>query len=202
MDPDDTSLEAAVERHLVESGFPADGGINEKWVAVGVGPIPLCFPNTKARRKATPIHDLNHVVSGYDHDAVGEAEIGAWELGGGCKNYWAAWVLNWAALVPGIATRPGRVLKAFARGRRTGNLYAADLESVRVQPVDQVRKTLCLNEDYPVRTSDVLLFAGFAALAPLVASVPALASVVTSPLWLAAGAHKRRHSVETAEDRS
>jgi hypothetical protein len=195
MDQDGISLQEAVKRHLLEHGFPADGGIKEKWVSVGLGPIPLCFPNTKARRKSTPIHDLNHVLSGYGHDIVGEAEIGAWELGGGCKNYWAAWVLNFAALVPGVVLAPARMLRAFARGRRTGNLYGAEIEIFRQRPVGELRKTLGLNAEPQIRVSDVLLFAGVTAAAPIVGLIPAVAAVSTSPAWLAAGAHKRRSSM-------
>jgi hypothetical protein len=186
------SLQEAVLQHLRDSGFPADGGINEKWVVVGAGPIPLCFPNTRARRKATPIHDFNHLISGYGHDAVGEAEIGAWELGGGCKKYWAAWVLNWAALLPGVLRAPGRLLRAFARGRRTGNLYGADLDAVGRQPVEEVRTRLGLDKEYPVRPGDVVLFVGVVCLAPFVGAIPALTVLLTSPWWLASGAYRQR----------
>lgn len=192
MGQDGISLQKAVERHLLEHGFPADGGINDKWVSVGVGPIPLCFPNTKARRKAAPIHDLNHVLSGYGHDAIGEAEIGAWELGGGCKSYWAAWVLNWAAVVPGVVVAPRRMLRAFSRGRRTGNLYGADSDAVRQKPVKELREAMGLEHEYPIRAVDVLLFAGVSGTAPIMALIPFFASFVTSPAWLTAGAHKKR----------
>lgn len=192
MGHDGISLLEAVERELVESGLPADGGINDRWVSVAVGPIPLCFPNSNVRRKAAPIHDLNHVLSGYGHDVLGEAEISAWELGGGCRNYWAAWVLGCAALVPGMLESPARVLRAFVRGRRTGNLYGADLDTVRLQPVGELRKMLGLDVEYPIRPTDVALFVGVVGVAPVVGLIPLAAAIATSPAWLAAGAHKRR----------
>ncbi|MGH9917918.1 MAG: hypothetical protein ACRD6W_03455 [Nitrososphaerales archaeon] len=194
MDRAPVSLREAVEQHLAAGGFPPDGGINEKWVVVGVGPVPFCFPNTRARRKATPIHDLNHGLSGYGHDLVSEAETGACELGGGCKNYSAAWRLDWAVLVPGLFTAPGRMLKAFARGRRTGNLYGAEIDAVLGEPLDAVRRSLGLDREYPVRVSDIVLFLGHALAAPVAGATPALAAVVTSPLWLSSGAHKRQRS--------
>ncbi|HAM01466.1 MAG TPA: hypothetical protein DCQ30_04470 [Acidimicrobiaceae bacterium] len=197
MDRDSVSLQRAVELHLAEHGFPPDGGIGERWVVVGLGPVPICFPNTRARRLATPIHDLNHVLSGYGHDALGEAEIGAWELGGGCERYWAAWVLNWSALLPGVVRAPKRLLRAFARGRRTGNLYGARLEKVRQRPVTELRHELGLDEDHRVRTRDAVLFTGVVCLAPVVALIPGVAALVTSPLWLAAGAHRRHRSAAT-----
>lgn len=196
MDPDSVSLQQAVELHLAENGFPPDGGIDKRWVTVGLGPIPICFPNTKARRKAVPFHDSNHVLSGYGHDALGEAEIGAWELGGGCKKYWAAWVLNWSALLPGVARAPGRLVRAFARGRRSGNLYGAELDLICHRSVAELRQELGLNVEHPVRVSDVLLFGGAVCLAPLVSTIPGLAALLTSPLWLAAGAHRRGRAPE------
>ncbi|MHB8681580.1 MAG: hypothetical protein ACYDA2_05740 [Acidimicrobiales bacterium] len=194
MDSHDISLAVALERHLVESGFPSDGGLDEKWVVVGLGPIPLCFPNTKARRRATLVHDLNHVISGYGHDMVGEAEIAAWELGGGCKNYWAAWFLNWAALVPGLATAPVRMLKAFGRGRRTGNLYGTEIDAMRVQPVEEVRKALRLDHEFSLRATDILLFAGVVAVAPGFAAVLGVAIFGTSPWWITSRAYKMRRA--------
>jgi hypothetical protein len=195
MDRENTSFQESVEQHLAANGFPSDGGLNEKWVKAAVGPIPFCFPNTKARRKAVPIHDFNHVLSGYGHDDIGEAEIGAWELGGGCKNYWAAWALNWAALTFGVVKAPRRMLHAFARGRRTGNLYGVDIKTVRDVPVEEVRRAMGLHKTCPVRVGDVTLFVGFALLAPVFGAILASAAIVTSPVWLAEGAHNGRREV-------
>src|SRR5262245_66055231 len=77
--------------------YPAANGFSladydKRWVRIQVGPVPLFFPNTGARRKAVPLHDLHHVATGYATDWRGEAEISAWELGAGCGRYWAAWV--------------------------------------------------------------------------------------------------------------
>src|SRR2546426_2460170 len=64
-----------------------------------------------------------HVATGYDTTLVGEAEIGAWELASGCRHYYAAWILNLGAVVTGLFLAPGRVVRAFQRGRRCTNLY-------------------------------------------------------------------------------
>ena len=194
MDPVSTSLREALERHLLEHGFPPDGGAGEKWGVVRIGPVPVCVPNIPARRRATAVHDLNHVLAGYGHDAVGEAEIGAWELGGGCGRYWVAWILNWSAMVLGLFTAPGRLLRAFARGRQSGNLYGADVDAALDEPVEAVRHALGLDGVHPVRPSDVALFAGAVCLAPVVGAIPAAVSTVTSPWWLSQGAHRQRRT--------
>ena len=91
MDHDSAPLREALRLHFAENGFPPNGGLSRKWEVVRVGPVPIGLPNIACpRRRATPIHDLNHLVSGYGHDAMGEAENAAWELGGGCRNYVAA----------------------------------------------------------------------------------------------------------------
>jgi hypothetical protein len=54
-----------------------DGGYDDKWVSLKLGPIPFGFPNTKARIRAVKLHDLHHVLAEYDTSYIGESEIGA-----------------------------------------------------------------------------------------------------------------------------
>lgn len=191
MNDDELTLRQALARHLADNGFAPDGGLNDKWTFVRFGPIPVCIWNTPARRRAAPYHDPNHVVSGYGNDAVGEAEIGAWELASGCKRYLAAWVLNWSALLLGFRSLR-RAFAAFVRGRRTRNLYDADLERLFDMPLHVVRAELGLDRRVRAAAPDVVLFVGAFALSPLVGAIPAFISIVTSPLWLPSGAWRVR----------
>ena len=140
-----TTLREARQRYFDENGFSGDyGGAwvrlrfrvrgREYWVPA--------FPNSEMRRSAVRLHDLHHVLTGYDTSWIGEAEIGALELASGCRRYVAAWVLNGAAALIGLFLAPRRVARAFAHGRRTRNLYAeefsdrlldADLAAMRAQ---------------------------------------------------------------------
>ena len=43
------------------------------------------------------------MLTEYDTNWVGEAEIGAWEIASGCGRYLAAWVLNLGAFGLGLA---------------------------------------------------------------------------------------------------
>jgi hypothetical protein len=193
MDRDATPLREALRLHFAEYGFPPDGGISRKWEVVWIGPIPIGLPNTASRRRATPIHDLNHVVSGYGHDDMGEAEVAAWELGGGCRDYLAAWVLNCGALGLGIFRSPHRLLTAFVRGRRSHNLYGVRLDQVLDLPLSTVRAQLGLDvTGYRASSGDVALFTATVPVALTVGVIPFLISVVTSPVWLARGAHRQR----------
>ena len=183
MDRDDFTLRDELGRHFAENGFPPDGGLNDRWVVVRAGRIPFCFPNVPARRRATVVHDLNHVVSGYGHDAIGEAEIAAWELGGGRKGYVAAWVLNCGALWLGLARSPRRLFVAFVRGRRTRNLYGTDVDTVVDLPLSKVRSALGVDDrDHEGTLVDFLLFVATVSLALPIGAIPAAASVVTSPI--------------------
>lgn len=121
----DGSLEVdeARRRYYEANGFPPDGGDSESWVKVKVGFIPFWFPNSDARRRAVRLHDLHHVATEYDTDMIGEAEIGAWEVGAGCGRYWAAWMLNLMAMSYGLVFAPRRVSRAFRRGRKSTSLY-------------------------------------------------------------------------------
>jgi hypothetical protein len=122
-DPD-MSVLAARTRYFVENQFGDDGGYDDRWVVLAkLGPVKLGFPNTAGRLRAVRRHDLHHLVTGYDTDFIGEAEIAAWELASDCGNFRAAWVLNHLALPIGMLRAPVRMARAYARGCNSKNLY-------------------------------------------------------------------------------
>ena len=104
------SLRDARARYFHDNAFGDDGGYAAKWVKLQLGPVPFAIPNSAARVRALKFHDLHHVVTGYATNVVGEAEIGAWEIGSGCAGFVAAWILNLYAMVLGLAAgAPGAV---------------------------------------------------------------------------------------------
>ena len=137
-----------------------DGGYKDKWVKVQVGPLPIYFPNTKARVRAVKLHDIHHLLAEYDTSLTGEAEIAAWEIASGCKSYYAAWQLNLSALAMGELFAPRRVYAAFIRGRRTLNLYSGPFEeSLLNLEVGTLRRQLKLDQALPSpRARDRLSF--------------------------------------------
>jgi hypothetical protein len=106
-----------------QRGFPADGGSSARWVRYPLFGGHIVLPNVKSRQRALPLHDLHHLVTGYDTSWRGEAEIAAWELAAGCHGYVAAWVLNLAAFAIGVVIAPRRLWRAFVRGRASTTLY-------------------------------------------------------------------------------
>jgi hypothetical protein len=140
--------------------------------------LKIYIPNTDGRRRAVRIHDLHHVVTGYKADLAGEAEIAAWELASGCKRWPVAWVVNLGALGLGIAIAPRRVARAWARGRKTENLYGetGGIDHLLPREVGVVRAELGLDHPAPpVRARDALAVAalGLPILGLLAAAVAA-----------------------------
>ncbi|MCP3985330.1 MAG: hypothetical protein GY723_13150 [bacterium] len=138
----------------------SDGGYSASWAKLKLGPLTLAFPNSKARVHALRLHDLHHIATGYDTSFVGEAEIGAWEIAGGCAGHGPAWVLNLLAMALGAFLAPLATLRAFALGRRTRNLYRTSYpDALAHGTVGKLRDSLELRqaEAHPTST-DALLF--------------------------------------------
>jgi len=80
---DALTLKAGRQLYFERSGI--EPGYDARWVTLRAGGIPvLVFPNTAGRVRAVRLHDLHHVVTGYETTWTGEAEIGAWEIATGC----------------------------------------------------------------------------------------------------------------------
>jgi hypothetical protein len=138
------SVRTARAKYFADNAFGDDGGYSDNWVILAkLGPIPLGFPNTPGRRRAVRMHDLHHLATGYRTDFVGEAEIAAWELGGGCGSFTAAWVLNTLALPIGALRAPARTRSAWARGARSRTLYEAPFDEAMLdEPLASLRERL------------------------------------------------------------
>jgi hypothetical protein len=154
------TLEEARRLYFEANGFPPEGGYEAKWVDFELGPIPVPFPNTDARRRAVKVHDLHHVLTGYPTDIFGEAEISAWELGAGCGSMVAAWVLNLGGIALGVLIAPRRTWRAFMRGRMSRTLYGEPWsDELLGRRVGEVRAELGLGDaPFRPRAGDVLLF--------------------------------------------
>ncbi len=134
-----SSMHAARTRYFVLNRFGADGGYEARFVAFKLGPLPITLPNSGARVRAVRYHDLHHVLTGYHTDNRGEFEIAAWELAAGCRDYWAAWLLNLAGVAAGSLVAPKRTYHAFVRGRACSSLYGEDLDALLESTVGELR---------------------------------------------------------------
>lgn len=120
MSRDDT-MRDGLTRYLDENGFSTEE-YTAPTVTITVGPIPIRFPNSPARQRAIPLHDLHHVLTGYGTDLVGEAEIGVWELRAGCNTAFL-WLINLTAVALGLVLAPHRMWRAWRAARGARSLY-------------------------------------------------------------------------------
>lgn len=174
-----TTLDAARSTYYQVNGFGDDGGDALAWVPLKIWKFTLRIPNTEGRRRAVRVHDLHHILTGYQTDLAGESEISAWELASGCRRMPAAFVLNLFGLALGIVIAPVRVARSWARGRHTQNLYGEDgVDHLLPREVAEVRTKLGLADAAPrVRVRDVVAMT-CAALPPLAI----LGALVATPL--------------------
>lgn len=162
---DGMTMGAARQRYFAANGF--DGAYSERWVKLKAGPIPIYFPNADGRRRAVKFHDLHHIATGYQTDWTGEAEIGGFEIGGGCGPFVWAWILNLQALAIGLFMAPRAVFRGFVRGRHAGTLYHQGEftdEAMLGRSVGDIRRQLHLDRPPPAPgAGDVAAFVAWSA---------------------------------------
>ena len=130
-------------RYFAENGF-GDGAYQSRFVVLRAAGVPVAiFPNTEQRVRSVRIHDVHHVLTEYDTSWTGEAEIAAWELASGCRDHWAAWILNFGAALIGLAIAPRAVWRAARRGWRSRNLYRGEWsDELLERTVGELRREL------------------------------------------------------------
>ena len=151
-----------------QNDFGPDGGYDDAWATAAFGPLTYTVPNGRLRADALRLHDLHHVATGYATDWQGEAQISAWELGGGLSNQPYAWLIGLWGVFPGLLFLPSRTLAAFARGRRSKTLYGTEFQQSWLRrDVAWLRARLQVVDAVKPRVEDGLVLAGWA--------IPALA---------------------------
>ena len=118
----------ARRQYFEDNNFGADGGYGERWVFLEFGWLKVPVYNSAARRRAVPLHDLHHIVTGYSTTPSGEAEIACWEIAAGTYDKWFALIINLPALLYGFVLWPGRCRTAWRRGRASESLYQVDFD--------------------------------------------------------------------------
>jgi hypothetical protein len=155
-------VKQALVNYFRANDLGEDGGLNKAWARLKIGNFYIPFPNTASRKKALVLHDIHHLVTGYNTDWKGEVSISAWEISSGCGKYYAAWVLDLGGLAIGLFLYPVSVFKAFIRGRRTRNLYDNHIpkEQALEMTVTALAVKLLLNKEMekPPAPAELLAF--------------------------------------------
>jgi len=159
------TLRGARARYWAENAFGADGGDAEPWVYFKMGNTRFPVPNSNARRAAVKIHDVHHILTGYQTDWRSELEIALFELGTGCGRAWFAWFINLAAAPFVLFLLPRRGLRAFAFGRRSRGLYRSSVDALLDRTVDELRAERLPAERPKPGLADGLFFLGMVVVA-------------------------------------
>jgi hypothetical protein len=155
-----STVRAARALYFETNGFGSDGGYEQKWVTVKVGPAAVLIANTKGRVRSVRLHDLHHIATGYPTTLEGEALIAAWELASNCRDHLAAWFLNAAAFAVGLVVAPRALWRAFVRGRHSANLYGGEFsDELLDNTVGDFRVRLRVDGKHEPRVADGLAFA-------------------------------------------
>jgi hypothetical protein len=179
---DSLSLGNARAVYFSANGFD-EKSYTDRWVKLRVGPLRLYILNTRSRARAVRLHDLHHVLTGYETTWTGEGEIAAFEIASGCADHYAAWYLNLSALAVGVFLAPGAMMRAFTRGCHARNLYRSTFDnSMLATTVGTMRGRLALDVESGSRTvADLARFVGWSGAAVL--TLLLTASFALAPFW-------------------
>ncbi|MGY6648299.1 hypothetical protein [Wenyingzhuangia sp. IMCC45574] len=102
-----------------QNNIPKNGGIEEDYFDFPVFGITLTLPNLEFRKKATYIHDLQHVLNNCDTSWKGEAFISGWEIGTGMWKHFPVSFLSLWAMGYALWLYPKEVYKGYKKGLNT-----------------------------------------------------------------------------------
>ncbi|MBB4100223.1 Coq4 family protein [Sphingomonas kyeonggiensis] len=155
------SVGAAYRNFLDSTGYSADGLVEVSMSASAFQGIEFEHPYAWMGRRERDIHDLWHVITGYQADEhLGEACLVAFSFAqtGG---------LGWGFIGLGAALKSIRItrkldfFKAVAEGYRHGKaarwLHGEDYETLLAEPLDQVRKRLNIGDPARYRIAQASL---------------------------------------------
>lgn len=113
----------------------------DSWIRLDVRGVKVPFFPIYGLRDSLILHDLHHMVTGYETTWRGELEVAAWELAaGGCGRRWFFWLDRALFLLLGCAFAPRASLRAFQRGLHCRNLYRLDSQAALAMDVDALRQ--------------------------------------------------------------
>jgi hypothetical protein len=162
-----------------DNGFPSDGGaLAQRWAPFACRDLKVHLPNFRWRRRALPVHDLHHVITGYAFSPRGEFEMAAWEFAAGPNPNWLSTLFCLPLVSIGVATTPKRTFAAFVRGRRSRTLYQErHIDQLLDKPLDEIQRS-CLPSEMPR--------SGWRDWMAFTAHVAASAVLIASPIVLVA----------------
>ena len=97
------NVEHALNDFYNQHGYGLEGGINQKWAMIKLGSVAFPLPNLESRRKNIYLHDINHLVTGYDVSWVGESSVASWQIAtGGWGRLYFLWLITLQGMAIGV----------------------------------------------------------------------------------------------------
>jgi len=132
------------DRHLIKDGYTLEAFYDHDWTYISVAGRQVPFLPVFGAKDALVLHDVHHMITGYETDFRGESEIAAWELAsGGCAEHYVFWPDRIAAACLGLLFAPIRTLRAFRTGRQQRNLYRLDPRVLLTMELGSLKMLVC-----------------------------------------------------------
>jgi hypothetical protein len=165
--------------------FPQDGGArDQRWPPLACRDLKVHLPNFKWRRRALPLHDLHHVITGYEFSPRGEFQMAAWEFAAGRYPSALSTCFCLPLVCMGAAVIPRQTFAAFVRGRRSRTLYnARNVDALLDKTVGDVQREFLPAHAVRADARDRAAFALLVAASSIVVAAPFAAFCVLWLLW-------------------
>jgi hypothetical protein len=181
------TISSALAKFYEKNKFDSDGGEHAPYAKAQLTSWFFIYvPNPDARQRILHIHDIHHLVAGFETSMRGESEISAWEISSGCRSNWFAFYINTLGVMSLLPMNPKRIWKAFKLGKRTKNLYKSGYtkEQLLEMTVEEIQDELGFGcKPQKRRKSGFMTILSFVGFMP-VGLLFLLIGVVTSPLVL------------------
>lgn len=118
-----------------------DEWLRENWAYMNIHGHRIPMKPLYGYKKVVILHDVHHLLTGYDTNWTGELQVAAWELGsGGCGPYLLMWNNRLFLFLLGLMLWPRITWQAFRRGRTQRNVYRLDFQDVLARDVEELRR--------------------------------------------------------------
>lgn len=158
------TVQEALAEFYRENNFGDDGGVSKKvaWIKFGFFSIPI--PNTESRKNNVVLHDLGHLVNGFDTTWKGESSVSAWEIAsGGWGKHYFLWFLTLWAMGLGVVFYTKQTFLSFKKGVTMRNALTCHLSinEMLKMPLSGLKSKL---NNHPPNKQNAYLWMTFSAL--------------------------------------
>jgi len=132
MDESKTIKKLLEEYYQLHPEFGEQGGVSKTWFWIDIGFFKLPIPNLKGRQELVYMHDIHHILNGYNTNWSGEAAVSGWEIATGLGKGFTGWFYASLGFLVGILIRPVCVIKGFRRGLKTKGVLQLGLSKEKL----------------------------------------------------------------------